>query len=147
MQKRWCIYWCLKIFQASSCPSSGEQYKADNAYSVQHWPCCSRLLEKKWFGVHLLGLVSRLTSSPRVCCSTASAVHRRSCRLCTVLLMMGMMTPETCWDTNRYIIFSASGWLFIHLNDSRCTVTWKLKFTKTPTDYDAFFCVIFSQYL
>jgi hypothetical protein len=24
--------------------------------------------------------------------------------------MMGMMKPETCWDTNKYIIFSASGW-------------------------------------
>jgi hypothetical protein len=53
-----------------------------------------------------------------------SAVHHRRCRLCCVLLMMGMMMPETCWDTNKYIIFSASGWLFIHLHDSRCTVTW-----------------------
>jgi hypothetical protein len=25
-----------------------------------------------------------------------------------------MIMPETCWDTNKYIIFSASGWLFIH---------------------------------
>jgi hypothetical protein len=33
----------------------------------------------------------------------------------TVLLMMGMMMVETCWDTNKYIIFSVSGWLFIHL--------------------------------
>jgi hypothetical protein len=40
---------------------------------------------------------------------------------------MGMMMPETCWGTNKYIIFSASGWLFIHLHDSRCTVTWNLK--------------------
>jgi hypothetical protein len=43
------------MFLASSCPSSGEWYKTDNAYGVQHWPCCSRLVEKKWFGVHLLG--------------------------------------------------------------------------------------------
>jgi hypothetical protein len=28
---------------------------------------------------------------------------------------MGMMMPETRWDTNKYIIFSAAGWLFIHL--------------------------------
>src|SRR5215813_7882267 len=54
-------------------------------------------------GVHLLGMVSpfptsahRTTSSPRVFCNTASAVHHRRCRLCTVLLMMGMMMPETC---------------------------------------------------
>jgi hypothetical protein len=72
MQKRWCIYWCLNMLRAPSCPSSGAQYKADNAYGVQHWPCCSRLEEKRWFGVHLLGLVSpiptsahRTTSSPR----------------------------------------------------------------------------------
>jgi hypothetical protein len=32
--------------------------------------------------------------------------------------------PETCWVTNKNIIFSASGWLFLHLHDSRCTVTW-----------------------
>jgi hypothetical protein len=55
------------------------------------------------------------TPSPRVCCSTASAVHHRRCRLYTDLLMMGMMMPETCSDTNKYIIFSASGCLFIHL--------------------------------
>jgi glycerol kinase len=46
------------MFRASSCPSSGEQYKADNAYGVQHWPSCSRLEEKRWFGVYFLGLVS-----------------------------------------------------------------------------------------
>jgi hypothetical protein len=57
--------------------------------------------------LHLLGLVSRpakpmttishrTTSSPRVYCSTASAVHQRRCRFHTVLLMMGMMMPETC---------------------------------------------------
>jgi hypothetical protein len=45
------------MFRASSCPSSGEQYKTDNTYGVQHWPCCSRLEEKRWFGVHLLGMV------------------------------------------------------------------------------------------
>jgi hypothetical protein len=39
------------MFRASSCPSSGEQYKADNAYGVQHRPYCSRLEEKRWFGV------------------------------------------------------------------------------------------------
>jgi hypothetical protein len=32
----------------------------NNAYGVQHWLCCSRLVEKRWFGVHLLGLVSRV---------------------------------------------------------------------------------------
>jgi hypothetical protein len=58
--------------------------------------------------VHLLGMVSRLsretipnkctttTSSPRVYCSTASAVHHRRCRFCTILLMMSTMMPETC---------------------------------------------------
>jgi hypothetical protein len=57
------------MFRGSSCPSSGEEYKADNAYGVQHWPCCRRLEEKRWFGVH--------TEPP-------------------LLLMMGMMIPETC---------------------------------------------------
>jgi hypothetical protein len=38
--------------------------KADNAYGVQPWPCCSRLEEKRWFGVHLLGLVS---TNPNKC--------------------------------------------------------------------------------
>jgi hypothetical protein len=52
------------------------------------------------------------TSSPRVYCSTASAVHHRLCRFCTVLLMMGMMMPETCWETNKYIIFCI--WLVIY---------------------------------
>jgi hypothetical protein len=33
-----------------------------------------------------------------------SAVHHRCCQFCTILLMMGMMMPETCWDTNKYII-------------------------------------------
>jgi hypothetical protein len=41
-------------------------------------------------GVHLLGMVSR------VFCNTANAVHHRRCRFCTILLMMGMMMPETC---------------------------------------------------
>jgi hypothetical protein len=197
MQKRWCIYWCLNMFRSSSCPSSGEQYKDHNAYGVQHWPCCSRLEEKRWFGVHLLGLpiimhdiimpiIRRTVQSPQRLWCTAllraytitytlthplnqphsnlpppprptthtnplhalcytlintdikaiytrnsqcytglfySAVHHRR-RLCTILLMMGMMMPETRWDTNKYIIFSASGWLSIHLHDSRCTVTW-----------------------
>jgi hypothetical protein len=36
------------------------------------------------------------TSSPRVYFSTASAVHHRRCRFCTILLMMGMMMPEAC---------------------------------------------------
>jgi hypothetical protein len=35
-------------------------------------------------------------SSPRVCYSAASAVHHRRCRLCTLILMMDMMMPETC---------------------------------------------------
>jgi hypothetical protein len=48
------------MFRASSCPSSGEWYKTDKTYGVQHWLCCSRLVEKRRFGVHLLGLVSRL---------------------------------------------------------------------------------------
>jgi hypothetical protein len=112
MQKRWCIYWCLNVFRASSCPSSGEQYKADNAYSVQPWPC----------------------SSPRVCCSTARAVHYRRCRLCTVLLMMGMMMPETCWDTNKYIIFSAYGWLFILLH--KFTVLYIIQANKCAVNYE-----------
>jgi hypothetical protein len=43
------------MFRASSCPSSGEWNKTDDGYGVQHWPCCSRLVEKRWFGVHLLG--------------------------------------------------------------------------------------------
>jgi hypothetical protein len=51
-------------------------------------------------GVHLLGMVSNkctpTTSSPRVFCNTASAVHHRRCRFCTILPMMGMMMPETC---------------------------------------------------
>jgi hypothetical protein len=51
------------MFRASSCPSSGEWYKTDNVYGVQHWPCCSRLVEKRWFGVHLLGLVSPIPTS------------------------------------------------------------------------------------
>jgi hypothetical protein len=34
-----------------------------------------------------------------------SAVHHRRCRFCTIPLMMGMMMPETYWDTNKYIIF------------------------------------------
>jgi hypothetical protein len=59
---------------------------------------------------------------------TVQSLHHRRCRVCTVLLMMGMMMPETCWDTNKYIICSASGWLFIHLHDSRCTVTWNQNF-------------------
>jgi hypothetical protein len=55
----------------------------------------------------------RTTSSPRVYCRTASAVHHRRCRFCTVLLMMGMVMPETCWDTNKYIIFlHLVGYLF-----------------------------------
>jgi hypothetical protein len=70
------------------------------------------------------------TSSPWVCCSTVSAVHHRRCRICTVLLMMGMIMPETCWDTNKYIIFSASGWLFIRLQGRRRSVgpiAWEMK--------------------
>jgi hypothetical protein len=52
------------MFRASSCPSSGEWYKTDNAYGVKHWPCCSRLVKKRWFGVHLLGLVSKVHTEP-----------------------------------------------------------------------------------
>jgi hypothetical protein len=98
------------MFRALSCPSSGEQYKADNAYGVQHWPCCSRpvekrwfgvyllglvsrLVEKRWFGVYLLGLVSRLVEKRWFGVHLLGLVSRRCCRFCTVLLMMGMMTP------------------------------------------------------
>jgi hypothetical protein len=82
------------------------------------------------------------TTTP-VVYNTGSAVHHRRCRLCTVLLMMGMMMPETCWDTNKYIIFSAFGWLFIHLHSSlSCnmyriahTFLYKLLMFKMPSDH------------
>jgi hypothetical protein len=34
-----------------------------------------------------------------------AAVHHMRCRFCVVFLMMGMIMHETCWDTNKYIIF------------------------------------------
>jgi hypothetical protein len=45
------------------------------------------------------------------------------CRLCLVLLMMGIMMPETCWVTNKNVIFSASGWLFLHLQNAKISCT------------------------
>jgi hypothetical protein len=45
------------MFRASSCPSSGKWYKTDHAYGVQHWPCCSIIVEKRWFGVLSIQLV------------------------------------------------------------------------------------------
>jgi hypothetical protein len=80
-------------------------------------------LEWSWLG----GWVSNTRNSQCYTGLFYSAVHYRLCRLSTVLLMMCMMMPETCWDTNKYIIFAASGWLFIYLHDSRCTVTWNYK--------------------
>jgi hypothetical protein len=74
-------------------------------------------------GVHLLGMVKpfptsahRTTSSPRVFCKTTSAVHHRRCRFFTILLMTGMMMPETCWDTNKYIIF----WIYLVIYSPLC---------------------------
>jgi large-conductance mechanosensitive channel len=32
--QRWCIYWRLNMFRASSCPSSGEEYKHDVFFGV-----------------------------------------------------------------------------------------------------------------
>jgi hypothetical protein len=60
------------MFRASSCPSSGEWYKTDNAYGVQHWPCCCRLVEKRGFGVNLLGLVS---TNPNKCNKALSFLY------------------------------------------------------------------------
>jgi hypothetical protein len=97
------------MFRASSCPSSGKKYKADNAYGVQHWPCCRRLEEKRWFGLHLLGLVSRLVKP----------IPRSAYR--TLLLMMGMMMFETCWDTNKNM--SMEHWL--NENDRKSISTWR----------------------
>jgi hypothetical protein len=50
------------------------------------------------------------TSSPRVFCNTTSAVHHRRFRFYTILLIMGMMMPETCWDTNH--LLHLVGYLF-----------------------------------
>jgi hypothetical protein len=65
-------YWCLNMFRASSCPSSGEWYKINSAYGVQHWPCCRRLVEKRWFGVHLLGMVSHVETPINTSSSASS---------------------------------------------------------------------------
>jgi hypothetical protein len=110
----------LSIFitMSRTCRRSSRGY----AYSVI---MLTRLFQlKKFIYAHLLGLVSpiptsahRTTSSPRVCCSTASAVHHRRFRLCTLLLMMSMMMPESCSDTNKYTIFlHPVGYLFTFID-------------------------------
>jgi hypothetical protein len=73
------------MYRASSCPSSGEWYKIDSACGVQHWLCCRRLVEKRWVGVHLLGMVKPFPT-------TLGMVKPFPT---TILLMMGMMMPET----------------------------------------------------
>jgi hypothetical protein len=57
--------------------------------------------------------------------TTARPVQNTVCDLLafSILLMMGIMVPETCWVTNFNL--SASSWFFLLLYMIlRCTVTW-----------------------
>jgi hypothetical protein len=57
--------------------------------------------------------------------------HRR-CGFCTVLLMMGMMMPETCWDTNKYVTFlHLVGYLFTFKTQCVVSVTPNLELALT----------------
>ena len=91
MQLIWCLLsnFYLYMFRASLCPSSGEQECA-----LPHMVFCTlRLSRTVTFTVHTACVPAPHNHSHHCQCGTPyAAVHT------IVLLMMGIMMPETCWD-------------------------------------------------
>ena len=90
--------WCLlsnylNMFRASLCPSSGEQYCA-----LPHMVFCT--------GSDGCGCVELGCKHTACIPSPHSQSHHYQCRTpyaAVVLLMMGIMMPETCWDRSLII--------------------------------------------
>jgi hypothetical protein len=117
-------------FGHHQCPSSGEWYKTDSAYGVQHWLCCSRLEEKRWL---VCTCWDWWNQSQQV--HTEPHLLHESTAAQSVLYTIGFVgfVPFSWWwawwcpkqvETPINTLSSASSWLFIHLHDSRYTVTW-----------------------
>ena len=86
----WCLLsnFYLNMFRASLCPSSGEQ-----EYTLRIW--CSALVV---MAVVVWSWEASCVHSHHYQCRTPyAAVHT------LVLLMMGIMMPETCWDKSLVI--------------------------------------------
>jgi hypothetical protein len=92
-------------------------------FTVQHWPCCSRLEKKRWFGVHLLWLVS-LYSTGRA----AADSRRRGGSVCI------------CWDwfhcTALAVLYTIGGVGFVLF--SRWWAWWCPKHVETPINTSSF---------
>ena len=103
MQLIWCLLsnFYLNMFRASLCPSSGDQECA-LPYMVFCIGCagcsCVELGRAVTFTVHTARVPAPHNHSQHSQCRTPyAAVHT------LVLLMMGIMMPETCWDRSLII--------------------------------------------
>jgi hypothetical protein len=114
------------MFRASSCPSSGEWYETDNAYGLQHLPCCSRLVEKRWL-VCTCWNSFHMYVSMCVCvcmCVCGVCVYVCACVCVNVCVYVCVWCVRVCMCTcgSKHVeapintSFSASSWLIIHLH-------------------------------
>ena len=104
----------LNMFRASSYPSSGEQ---------------DRVLLHMVFCIGCVGCgcveLGRKLSQHNQCRTPYAVIHG------LVLLMMGIMMPETCWDRSSIINIGlvASCW-FISLHHNVNFLAWQIKVSK-----------------
>ena len=124
MQLIWCLLWnfYLNMFRASLCPSSGEQ-----ECTLPHVVFCTALWKLLFdssqtvtFTVHTARVPAPHNHSQHNQCRIPYAgVHT------LVLLMMGVMTPETCWDRSSIInIKSVASCWFLFLHPTLTTVAY-----------------------
>jgi hypothetical protein len=108
MPQIWCLFtiYCLNMFRASLCPSSGEP-ECILLHVVFCTACDGRYCEKLGREPCALGKVQQRPSHP---VQNTICGKSQSCSLC--LLTMGIMMPETCWDNKLWINirFVASCW-------------------------------------
>jgi len=95
------INFCLNMFRASLCPSSGEQRPCVTSYGVLCWFCWIRTLWRLLSNSNLHSARILQSSAPQPLPTTSSrisAVHQMQYHTVVVLLKMGRMMPETCLD-------------------------------------------------
>ena len=101
------------MFWASLCPSSGEQRLCVTACGVLRWFCWMWLVAA--VGRCVVGTQRPTAATNHIQqnkCSTPHTAHT-----VFVLLKMGIMMPETCWDSvdNKHL-FVASCWFSLSLS-------------------------------
>ena len=139
MQLIWCLLsnFYLNIFPASLCPSSG-----DKECALPHMVFCTGsvscgcvelgselcalwTVETVTFTDHTARVPATHNHSQHYQCRTPyAAVHT------LVLLMMGIMMPETCWDRSLIInirlslLFHRAFHIYLLICTNECTIFW-----------------------